>query len=309
MAMRWREKLILLAAEPTYLGAITPVAANYQRAMDFSITFEQEGVQDEVEQGYEGNVEEIPTGEHVTLSYKTHLVASGTAGVAPPFADALLACRHAEVIDPGVSVSYVIAADQGGSAACLVRIGNNLHAIAGMRGKVDWVMDKGIPMLQWQFKGTWATPTHDAGALPTVDNAPWLGFQPTGPGRTSDCLLHGQAVRPYSLSMSTGNDPVYDESLVDSQILFNDRKATAKIQIEAPTLDVINFFTRASERQHGPLSIQHGQTAGQIIKLNCPNVQVKKPAYTKLDNGNVGYDIDMMPLPDAGNDEYELIFE
>lgn len=309
MAMRWREKLILLSAEPTYLGAVTPVAANYQRAMDLSIAFEQEGVQDEVEQGFEGAVEEIPTGEHVTLSYKTHLFGSGTAGVAPPFADALLACRLAEVIDAGVSVSYVIAADQGGSAASLVRIGKNLHAIAGMRGKVDWIMEKGIPMLQWQFKGTWATPTHDASALPTVDNAPWLGFQPTGPGRTTNPTLHGQQVRAYSLSMSSGNDPIYDESLGDSQIVFNSRAANGKIQIEAPTLDEINFFTRASTRQHGALSIQHGQTAGNIAKLACPNVQVKKPVYAKLDNGNVGYDIDLMLLPDEGNDEYSFIFE
>ncbi|GAB3021729.1 hypothetical protein [Bowmanella dokdonensis] len=306
--MRWREKLILLAAEPTYLGAVTLDASHYQRAMDFQITFEEEAIQDEVEQGYEGAVEDIPTGEHVTLGYKTHFFASGVAGTAPPYADALLACRLAEVVDAGVSVSYVLAADDGGSAAAHVRIGKNLHAIAGMRGKVDIVMEKGIPMLQWQFKGTWAAPTHQVSALPAVDNAPWLLFKPTGPGRTSNCSLHGQAVRPYSLSLSTGNEPLYDESLVDSQIVFSDRNASGKIQIEAPTLDQINFFSRASNRQHGPLTIQHGQTAGETATINCLNVQIKKPQYVKLDNGNVGHDIDLKLLPDAGNDEIELVF-
>lgn len=309
MAMRWREKLILLAPEPGYNQAVTPDASHYQRAMDFSISFEEEGVQDEVEQGYEGLVEEIPTGEHVSVSYKTHLFGSGTAGTPPPYSAALLSCRLAEIVEANTRVRYVIASDDGASCAALLRIGKNLHTITGMRGQVDWVMEKGIPMLQWQFKGTFNEPTHQNAAPPTVDNAPWLNFQPTGPGRSSDCELHGQAVRPYSVTMSTGNEPVYDESLVDSQIIFNERSPSGKVQIEAPTLDEINYFARASNREHGNFTIQHGQTAGNIAKLVCPNVQIKKPTYTSLDTGNVGYDIDFMPLPVNGNDEYELVFE
>lgn len=307
--MRWKEKLLLLASEPTYLAAVTLNASHYVRAMDLTLVFENETVTDEAEKGFEGADEDILTGEHVTLSYKTHLFGSGTAGAAPPFAPGLLACRLSEVIDAGVSVKYVIAAGQGLSAAAKFRIGNNAHSVAGMRGKVDIVFEKGLPMLQWQFKGTWAPPTHDVSAFPTVDNAPWLGFVPTGPGRTSDVQLHGQAVRPYSLSGTSGNDPIYDESLVDAQIVFDSRDASGKIQIEAPTLNVINYFTRASNRQHGNLTIQHGQIAGNIVKWAAPKVQVKKPVYTKLDNGNVGYDIDLKLLPDAGNDEYEFTFE
>lgn len=309
MGMRWREKIILLALEPTYLGNVTLDATHYQRAMDFSITPDQEDVNDEVEQGYEGATETIPVGEHVSLTYKTHLFGSGAEGVAPPYADALLACRLTETVVADTSVAYTLAADSGMSAAAHVRIGKNLHVIKGMRGKVDVVFEKGIPMLQWQFKGTFEAPTHDISALPSVNNAPWLGFQPTGPGRTSNCTLHGASVRPYSLSVSTGNEPIFDLSLVDQQIIFNERNATGKIQIEAPTLDVINFFTRASERQHGALTIQHGQTAGNIMEVECPNVQVKKPAYTKLDTGNVGYDIDLTLLPQDGNDEISLVFK
>ena len=309
MGMRFKEKLILLAAEPSYLQATTPVAADYQRAMDLTITFEEEGVSDEVEQGFEGNVEEIPTGEHVSISYKTHIFGSGTAGTPPPFAAALLACRLAQIIEAGERTRYVIAGDNGASCAARIRFGKNLHAIGGMRGTVDVVFEKGIPMFQFQFKGTWNPPTHQNTALPSIDNAPWLKYQPTGPGRTSNVTLHGQTVRPYSLNMALGNEPIYDESLVDAQIIFNERSPSGKMQIEAPTLDVINFFTRASNRKHGPLALQHGQTAGNIFKLAAPRVQVKKPVYTKLDTGNVGYDIDYMPLPVNGNDEYELIFE
>lgn len=307
--MRWREKILLLAAEPTYLGAVALDASHYQRAMDLSIAFEQETIADEVEKGFEGAVEDIPTGEHVTLSYKTHVFGSGAAGTPPPFADALLACRLAEVVEAGTRVRYVLAAGDGGSAAASFRLGNNLHSIAGMRGMVELVMEKGLPKFQWSFKGTWAPPTHDVSALPVVDEAPWLNFQPTGPGRTSGCTLHGYAVRAYSLTAGTGNEPIYDESLTDSQIVFDSRDAKGKIQIETPTLDQINYYTRASQRQHGPLVIQHGQTAGNIVKFASPRVQVSKPQYTKLDNGNVGSDIDLKFLPDAGNDEFELIFE
>lgn len=309
MGMRFREKLILLKLEPTYNAPVSVVAADYIRAMDLSITPEEETVQDDVEQGFEGNSEEIPYGEHVSLSFKVHLFGSGTAGTPPPFAAALLSCRFSEIVVANTSVRYVIAGDEGASCAVSMRMGKNLHAITGMRGQVDLVFERGMPMLQFQFKGTFTAPTHTASTPPSVNNAPWLGFQPTGPGRSSDCELHGHSVRAYSLTLATGNEPIYDESLTDSQIVFNSRAPSGQIQIEAPLLNQINYFARASNRQHGNLTIQHGQTAGNIFRLLCPNVQVKKPSYTALDNGNIGYDIDLLPLPVNGNDEYEFIFE
>lgn len=308
--IRDRNKLIFMAPEPTYADdSVTPGVGDYQRAMDMSITYEQEDVQDEVEQGFEGNVEEIPNGEHVSLSYKTHLVCSGTRGVRPPLADAFLACRFAEVVETDTRVRYVIAEGQGGSVATYFRIGSNLHVIRGMRGMVDLVMEKGIPMLQWQFKGLFETPQHTADALPRPNNAPWLNYRTTGPGRTLNFSFHGVAMRPYSLNLNTGNEPIYDQSLVDAQVLFNERKASSKMQIEALPLDVINLYQTNSTRTHGPLSIQHRTEPGHIFKMNCPLVQNKKPAYVKLNTGNTGYDVDLMPLPVNGNDEYEFIFE
>ncbi|GEA12681.1 hypothetical protein [Alteromonas sp. KUL49] len=306
--MRFNEKVILLAEEATYGTGASLSSANYQRVFDLNITPEGEEITDEAERGYEGAFESIPHGEHVSISYKTHLFGSGTAGTPPPFASALLACRLAEVIDPGVSVTYVLASDMGGSAAATVRIGNNLHEIAGMRGMVEIVFEKGVPKLSWQFKGLWQAPSHTAAAMPAVDNSPWLNFVPTGPGRTTNASLHGQSVKPFSLSLNPGNEPVYDESLTTAEILFSGRNGSGKGQIEAPTLDVINFFERASDRSHGPLSISHGPV-GSRATVACPNVQIKKPVYTKLDSGNVGYDIDFVLLPNAGNDEFSLMFD
>lgn len=306
--MRWNEKILLLGAESSYGAGLALDASHYQRVMDMTITPEGEELTDEVERGYEGAFETIPHGEHVSIAYKTHLFGSGTPGLAPPYSDALLACRLSEVVVPDTSVSYVLASDEGGSAAASLRIGNNLHSIVGMRGMVELVFEKGVPKLSWQFKGLWSAPTHTAAAMPSVNNAPWLNFVPTGPGRTSAASLHGIDVRPYSLSINPGNEPIYDESLIDAQIIYGSRSASGKIQIEAPSLDEINYFTRASNRQHGALSITHGANAGNIVSATCPRVQIKKPAYTKLDNGNVGYDIDLVPLPDTGNDEFSLIY-
>lgn len=306
--MRFDDRVILLGEEAAYGAGVSLSAANYQRVFDLNITPEGEEITDEAERGYEGAHEDIPHGEHVSVSYKTHLFGSGTAGTPPPFAAALLACRLAEVVDPGVSVTYVLASDMGGSAAANIRIGNNLHEIVGMRGMVEIVFEKGVPKLSWQFKGLWQEPTHTAAAMPVVDNAPWLHFVPTGPGRTTNASLHGQSVKPYSLSLNPGNEPIYDESLTSAEILFAGRDGSGKIQIEAPTLDVINFFERSSKRTHGSLSISHGP-AGSRATLACPHVQVKKPVYTKLDNGNVGYDMDFKLLPLLGNDEFSLMFD
>ncbi len=308
--MRFRDRLLLVGVESTYGAgpATTLDASNYIRITEPSIAFENENITDESVRFGEGAYEDIPFGEHVTFTTRVHLFGSGTAGTAPPFGPLLRASRFTETVDAGVSVAYTLASDFGSSLAMEFRIGNNLHAINGARGGVSLILEKGIPMLEFTFKGLWAEPTHTADSLPSVNNAPWLGFVPTGPGRTSAVTLHGQAVRPYSLSLNPGNEAVYDQSLVDETIIYSDRDGSGKIQIEAPTLDVINFFARHSNRQHGILAVTHGAVAGNICTINCPRVQVLKPSYTNLDNNNVGYDIDLKLLPDAGNDEISLLF-
>ncbi|PRO74937.1 hypothetical protein C6Y40_03850 [Alteromonas alba] len=310
MAMRWREKLILAGVESTYGAgpAAALDASNYIRLTEPSIAFESENITDESVRFGEGAYEDIPFGEHITLTFRVHLFGSGTEGVAPPYSALLRASRMTETVDAGVSVAYTLASDFGSSLAMEFRIGNNLHAINGARGAFTIIFEKGIPMLEFTFKGLWAVPTHTIDSLPAVNNAPWLGFVPTGPGRTSAVTLYGETVRPYSLNLNPGNEAVYDQSLVDETIIYSDRDGSGQIQIEAPTLDTINFFARHSNRQHGPLAITHGATAGNICTISCPRVQVQKPSYTNLDNNNVGYDIDLKLLPDAGNDEISLLF-
>lgn len=309
MSGRSRDKLLLLALEPSYGASVTPDASNYIRAISPQITFEGETVEDEVEQGFEGLVEQIPVGEHVTLTFGTHWFGSGTKGVAPVLRNLFLCSRFAEVVETDARVRYVLAADQGGSAAASFWVGKNRHTITGIRGRPELVVENRVWRLNWTCKGTYAAPTHDVAPKPSITQAPWLNYQPTGPGRTSNAILHGQAIKPYSWSVNTGNEPVYDESLVDSQILFNGREPTGSITCEALPLDTINYFERASNRQHGEMSIQQGQAAGNICKLVAPRVQIGKPTYSNLDNGNIGYDIATRLLVNNGNDEYEFIFE
>jgi hypothetical protein len=136
-----------------------------------------------------------------------------------------------------------------------------------------------------------------------------LGFEPTGAGRTSNAVLHGHAIKPYQFSANSGNEALFDESLTSEEILFNSREATGSVTIESPSLQEIDYFTRASQRNHGNQTIQQGQTPGNICKFEAPRVQIAKPSYTALDNGNIGLEISTKYLPVNGQDEYEFIFE
>jgi hypothetical protein len=185
-----------------------------------------------------------------------------------------------------------------------------VHLVTQCLGTVDFVIEKGLPMLQWQFKGLYNEPVHDASSLPTANRTPWLKYNPTGKANTLPLSLFGANLKCYSFSAALGEEAIYDDSLDDEEIIFGDRNATAKCQIEAPTTDVLNLFAKSSDAERGVLLFTHGKTPGDIFKLSAPSVQLpKKPTYQKLDNKKYGHDLELSLLPENGQDDIEIVYE
>jgi hypothetical protein len=79
--------------------------------------------------------------------------------------------------------------------------------------------------------------------------------------------------------------------------------------IEAPTIAQKDYFTIANDDTTGLVSFQHGTTAGNIVTLLSPTVDIGNPSYSDQDG------IQMLNLPyvaipsSSGNDELYLTFQ
>jgi len=305
--MKFREKLLLAKIEATYGVDSSPVGANAMLIKDVEITpIEAETIDRELVKPFLGASETITSGAHVSISFKVEHQGSGTAGTAPAYSELLRACGLAEIITAAVSVEYLPASDNFESVSLYFNMGDNLHKLIGARGNVKSSLEKGIPYLEFNFIGLWADPAKVV--KPTPD---WSAFQkpfPTGKGVTSGFSLLGFNAKPYKLSVDVGQEVKYIETLTTETIELSDRKSSGSVSIEAPDVDIHNFFLDAKNDVTGSLSIQHGQVAGLICKIDCPKVQVASPKYGD-NEGTTAIDMDLVLIPSAaGNDEIKFTF-
>ncbi|MBL4832650.1 MAG: hypothetical protein JKY26_01640 [Pseudomonas sp.] len=305
--MKFRQKTLLAKIEATYGVDSTPGAANAMLVKDVELTaMEAESIDRDLVKPFLGASETITSGAHVSLSFKIEHQGSGTAGTPPAYKDLLRACGLAEIISVGVSVEYLPISDSAESASLYFYMSDNLHKLIGARGNVKSSFEKGIPYLEFSFIGLWADPAKIV--APTPD---WSAFQkptPTGKGVTSGFSLLGYAAKPYSLSVDLGQDAKYIETLTTETIDLNDRKSSGSVSIEAPNLDVHNFFLDAKNDVVGSLAIQHGQVAGLICKIDCPKVQIGAPKYGD-NEGTTSLEMDLVLIPTAaGDDELKFTF-
>lgn len=256
---------------------------------------------------YMGNAESIPVGVRVKFDAEVELASSGTAGTAPGWGPLLRACGFAETITAGVKVEYTPVSDAHESASMYVNMDGVQHKMLGARGTVsfDWTAGK-LPMLKFQFTGVYGG-ISDA-ALPTVQYTPFQTPLPVDAVSVASLALHGYSPVMQSLSVDIANAVVHRSLPGGSEsVVITDRKPSGSIVVEATRLADKDWYALAKSAVTGALSMVHGKTAGKIIEIAAPAVQVGAPDQSESDG------ILMLTLPltfvpgAAGNDEFKLI--
>ena len=310
MPLLTRKRLILLESEATYGTDPTPTGVDAILVRDLSITpLQSDTVGRDLVRPYLGASEQLLANTRVQCTFSVELAGSGTAGTAPRYGKALLACGLSETIVATTSVTYAPVSSSFGSATIYYNIDGVLHKVTGARGTFTINGTVGqIPTIDFTFTGIYNTPTDTA--LPAVtygDQATPVIFKQ---GNTTDFQLLSYAGCLQSVSFDIGNSLVYRELVgCTKQVLLTDRAATGSVTLEAVTMATKNYFTAAlTDASLGNLLFQHGQTAGNIIDF----------ASTRIDIGDVSYGdqdgIHMLTIPytavpsTSGNDEFSLVY-
>lgn len=309
MPLLTRKRLILLESEATYGTDPTPTGADAILVRDLSITpLQSDTVGRDLVRPYLGASEQLLANTRVQCTFSVELAGSGTAGTAPRYGKALLACGLSETIVATTSVTYAPVSASFGSATIYYNIDGVLHKVTGARGTFTINGTVGqIPTIDFTFTGIYNTPTDTA--LPVVtygDQATPVIFKQ---GNTTGFELLSYAGCLQSVSFDIGNSLVYRELVgCNKQVLLTDRAATGSVTLEAVTMATKNYFTAAIDNTLGNLLFQHGQTAGNIIDF----------VSTRIDIGDVSYGdqdgIHMLTIPytavpsTSGNDEFSLVY-
>lgn len=255
-----------------------------------------------------GASEQLPTQIYNGVEFSVELAGSGTVGTPPPLGPLLRACGFAETIAAGTGVTYTPVSDNFESITLHVNIDGVLHKSLGARGTVNFSLkNNDRPMAQFNFTGLFV-PVADA-SMPSVTLSAWKKPLPCNRTNTPTFTLHGYAAMLDDLQIDMANEVVYRGLIGGAEyVLITDRTPSGTVLMEAVKVADKDWWTSISQADTGPLAMVHGLTAGNILEVKAPNVQIHTPTYQDQD-GILMLSAQTALMPGGtGNDEIELIF-
>ena len=309
MAQLTRKRVILIEAESSYGTAPTPAATDVVLVRDLSITPQSSDVVNrDVVRPYLGASQQLLANTRVECTFSVELAGSGTAGTAPRYGSALKACGFSETISSGTSVTYAPISASFTSVTIHYNVDGVRHIVTVCRGTFAINAAVGeIPSIDFTFTGIYNAPTDTA--LPSVtygNQATPLIFKN---GNTTSFQLLSYAGALMNFSMDVGNSLVYRELVGGTkEVILTDRAANGSLTIEAPTLAQKDYFSAALvDTTLGNLTVTHGTTAGNIVRVTSTKVDIGDVAYGEAD-GVTMLEIPYTLVPSSANDELGIVF-
>lgn len=306
MPRLFRKLAILAKVETAYGTAPTPAPAAVDAMIGTNVSFtpiEGDEVSRDLYLPYLGNQGVILAGKHARLEFEVEIAGAGTAGTAPKYGPLLRICGFAQTLSAGTDAVYSIVEDSVESGTIYFVIDGVRHILLGARGTVSLNMaPKGIP--RWRFAFTGLLGTIADAALPAVTMAGWITPLECSSANTT-MGLHGWSSVAESLSIDLGNT-VTPRFLIGSEsVIISDRRTTGTAVVEATSLATINWFQRALDRTRGALNVVHGTTAGNIVQIAGPAIEIGKISQGQTD-GILNYSIPLSFCPVTGRDEITI---
>lgn len=303
----FRQTVLLFKIEATYGSDAGPTGGlNAILAKDVKIMpMEGADVSRDLDTPYMGNQPSIPNELHVKCTFKVELAPSGVAGTAPAWGPLMRACACAEVIVPGTSVAYNPVTSGHESGTLYFNVDGTLFAAVGSRGTAKIVCDaQGIPMIEFELTGLYTTPS--SAALPTPDYTSWQDPKVATTQNTPAFTIGGTSLVMRSFSLDLANKVENRFLIGRDAVLITDREDQIETKVEAVPLATLDPYTLAETQAKLAVQLVHGTVAGNIATLDVPKAQMQRPQGLDDAQGIVEWPLNLVPLPDAGNDQWTL---
>lgn len=251
---------------------------------------------------YFGNTGQVQVQSYSMIEFEVELAGAGAAGTAPKYGPLLRACAFSETISAGVKVDYapITSAQEAVTIHCY--LDGLKYALTDCKGTVSFGLSaKGIPVMKYKFIGFAITPTD----TPNPAGSDYTGFiAPLAINKqnTPTFTLHGATVRATEFGIDMANQVDYRNYIGAEAITLTNRVPVGNATFELDTIAVKDWYTITKLGTLGALQLVHGSTAGNIVQLDAPKVQITNPSPTD-DNGIAMLSVNLALQPNAGNDE------
>lgn len=181
------------------------------------------------------------------------------------------------------------------------------HVLLGARGTCTLdLSSKAIPKFKFDFTGLLGVVSDSA--LPAADFDGWQIPETVSTENTTDVNLLGFTSSVLqTLNFDMANDVIFRQLVGSESVLITDRKPAGNVSIEATTVAVKDWWADAKDSLYGVFSVKHGQTAGNIVGVTAPNVQIQSPKYSDSDGVTmIDMTLSFVPKSSQGNDEIRI---
>ncbi len=308
--IKWDDKLVLLKKETTYgTDATATPAANALMTSEFQIEpLAGERQQRNLDRPGQGASPDLYLNKHHRGSFKIEAAGAGAAGDAPAFNAALLAAAFAETLTASTKAQYDPITGDGDSATMDFYWGSDLFKVLGLRAGVGFEYVVGqIPYLTVDWMGLFTAPANTA-APADPDYSSFQDPLPVEDDNAPTLTIHGHAAALESLRIGSGYQLQFRSLVNQEAVRRSRRRIEGTARIEAPTIAVQDYFAVATGHTLGALSLVHGLTAGNIVEVSAPAVQIRDVRPVNVD-GDKFLDLDLLfTASEAGDDELAYIF-
>lgn len=303
-----RSKILLFRPETVYgTDPIPTGAAHAILAVDIKLMpMEGQDISRELDLPNMGAEPTIPVDVHSKLAFKVELAPSGTAGTAPAWGPLLQACGCAQTIVASTSVTYNPVSSAHGSGTFYFYIGSTLYRLTGARGTAKFKIGaSSIPYIEFEFTGLFNAVAEGSRPTPTL-----TGFRaPLASSRTNTPVftLGGVALVMREFTLDLGNQ-IETRFLINSEsVMLVDRAEKVSVTVEAEAMGVINPYALAAAQATQAIVLQQGVAAGARATINVPMAQLQRPSGLEQSQNIVEWPLSLIPLPNAGNDQWTLV--
>lgn len=301
----WRKLAMLVKVETTYATDAAPAEADAVVASNITFTpIEGDEVNRDLLLPYLGNQGTILTATYGKIEFDVEIAGAGAAGTVPKYDALLRSAGMAQTVTAGTSVVYSFVEDDPESATVYFVSDKVQHIfVGGVANIAPSFTPKQIPKFRVSYMGMMGT-ISDLVSMPDVVLDGVTTPLPVSKANTQMSLF-GWASVAESLSLDWGNVLTPRFLIGDERVLISDRQAKGTAVVEARSVATINWFDKALTSAKGALSLIHGTTAGNIVEISAPAVQVGKPTQGQTD-GIINYSLPLNLTPVNGLDELTL---
>lgn len=307
--MKANTKYILAKPEVTYGVDPTPDGSDYILTTGLQRSpYEGNVVSRDLDRPALGSDSTINTGPYVMVEFAVELAGAGAAGDVPGYGVLLRACGFSETINASTSVVYEPVSTGFESCTIYYDRDGERQIIRGCRGSVAVEMGVGnYPRLRFRMVGLYTRPV--AASAVVTSTAGYSAPLPVNKANTGTLTLGAYNVQLQSMTIDMAADTPHLDLVNFEEVLYVDRAPAGEFSFLAPriaTLDIMGLIeSNSGTVTTSALSVVHGSTAGNIIEIGAPAVQLSGLSEIEI-QGEQGYQSQALFIPDSGDDEVVL---